>query len=72
MIKRIFTNGNYEYVIESKEDYEKAQKRLEDGEKILDGMWLSEEPNFKRWVDEFMRIAEASLIWEIEHDLLPI
>lgn len=58
--------------ITTDEEYKKVCKRVENGEKILKGKFLSNDPQIKSWVHTYNELALAMLDYEIDHDLLPI
>jgi len=70
MIKKTYSNGYIEYVIESEKDYKKVMKRVEKGAEILKDKWFN--PKYKDWAKEYERVAQAILNWDIEHNLIPL
>jgi hypothetical protein len=58
-------------IIATKEEYEGVTNRLEKGKTaILEAGGFLKAPT--KWVDAFQQMANASLVYEIENDLLTI
>ena len=56
------------YRIINQEGYLNLLKRVETGEKYLEGKW--QDPKYSREVKHFQAMANACLIWEIDSNIL--
>lgn len=59
-------------MITTEEEYLQVKKRVEKGAKVLEKKFLSDDPKIRRWVEAYTDLANQMLMYEIEHDLLPI
>lgn len=59
-------------MITTEEEYLQVKERVEKGGKVLEGKFLSDDPKIRKWVEAYTDLANQMLMYEIEHDLLPI
>lgn len=68
------SSSKYQYVvIKTKKEYEEIKNKVDVLTKEIDDFngWLSDDPKLKKMVEEQQKLANAMLMYEIEHDLLP-